>query len=146
VLAYIGMRIWLDHPVFGVGWQGSSEPSAFVRELPAAHRRFPHVAPIAFPSAQRRYGVQVLYVQVLADLGIVGLVLFLTLVGAGLLTGLKGALRAPPLPAFATTVGLVWLVLALGLWTAQGLIAGLPLDALTWLGFGLLTMRQSDAA
>jgi hypothetical protein len=146
VLAYIGMRIWLDHPVFGVGWQGSSEPSAFVRELPAAHRRFPHVAPIAFPSAQRRYGVQVLYVQVLADLGIVGLVLFLTLVGAGLLTGLKGALRAPPLPAFAATVGLVWLVLALGLWTAQGLIAGLPLDALTWLGFGLLTMRQSDAA
>jgi hypothetical protein len=146
VLAYIGLRIWLDHPVFGVGWQGSGEPSAFVRELPAAHRRFPNVAQIAFPSVQRRYGVQVLYVQVLADLGIVGLVLFLTLVGAGLLTGLKGALRAPPLPAFAATVGLVWLVLALGLWTAQGLTAGLPLDALTWLGFGLVTLRQIDAA
>lgn len=145
LLAYIGARIWLRHPAFGVGWQGSSEPSAFSRELPAAHRRFPDVAQIAFPSARHRYGVQVLYVQVLADLGIVGAVLFLALGGAGLLTGLKGALSAAPLPAFAATVGLFWLVLALGLWTAEGLVAGLPLDALTWLGFGLVAVRQIDA-
>lgn len=146
LLAYIGIRIWLHHPVFGVGWQGSAEPSAFVRELPAAHRRFPHVAPIAFPSAQRRYGVQLLYVQVLADLGVVGLGLLFALAGAGVVTGAKGALHAEPLPAFAATVGLFWIVLALGLWTAEGLVAGLPLDALTWLGFGLVAVRQLDAA
>jgi O-Antigen ligase len=146
LLAYIGARIWLHHPALGVGWQGSSEPSAFARELPAAHRRFPHVAQIAFPSAQRRYGVQVLYVQVLADLGIVGGVLLLALAGAGLLAGVRGALHSEPLPAFAATVGLFWLVLALGLWTAQGLIAGLPLDALTWLAFGLVAVRRLETA
>jgi O-antigen ligase len=146
LLGYIGLRIWLHHPVVGVGWQGSSEPSAFTRELPAAHRRFTDVAPSAFPSSTRRYGVQVLYVQLLADLGIIGLVLFLGLAGAGLVTGLKGALGAAPLPAFASTLGLFWLVLALGLWTAEGLIAGLPIDALTWLGFGLVTVRQIDTA
>jgi hypothetical protein len=146
LLAYIGARIWLHHPAFGVGWQGSSEPSVFLRELPAAHRRFPHVAQISFPSAKNRYGVQLLYVQVLADLGIVGGVLLVALGGAGLLTGLRGALQAQPLPAFAVTVGLFWLVLALGLWSAQGLIAGLPLDALTWLAFGLVAVRQLDPA
>ena len=146
LLAYIGARIWLHHPAFGVGWQGSSEPSVFLRELPAAHRRFPHVAQISFPSAKNRYGVQLLYVQVLADLGVVGGVLLVALGGAGLLTGLRGALQAQPLPAFAVTVGLFWLVLALGLWSAQGLIAGLPLDALTWLAFGLVAVRQLDPA
>ena len=146
LLAYIGARIWLHHPAFGVGWQGSSEPSVFLRELPAAHRRFPHVAQISFPSAKNRYGVQLLYVQVLADLGVVGGVLLVALGGTGLLTGLRGALQAQPLPAFAVTVGLFWLVLALGLWSAQGLIAGLPLDALTWLAFGLVAVRQLDPA
>lgn len=146
LLAYIGARIWLHHPIAGVGWQGSTEPDVFTRELPAAHRRFPHVAPIAFPSAQRRYGVQVLYVQVLADLGIVGGALLVALGGSGVVVGLRGMLRATPQQAFAATVGLFWLVLALGLWTAQGLVAGLPIDALTWLGFGLVSAREVGAA
>ncbi len=144
LLGYIGLRIWLHHPVLGVGWQGSSEPSAFVRELPAAHRRFPRVASIAFPSAKNRYGVQVLYVQVLADLGVIGGLLLLGLAGAGLVTGARGALQAESLPAAAATLGVFGLVLALGLWTAQGLVAGLPLDALTWLGFGLVAVRRVE--
>jgi O-antigen ligase len=141
LLAYIGVRIWLHHPIAGVGWEGSNEPSAFVRELPAAHRRFPHVAPIAFPSPQRRYGVQNLYIQVLADLGIVGLVLLAALVAAALAVALPSALRAPPETAFAVTLGLFALVLALGMWSALGLVAGIPLDALTWLALGLVCCR-----
>jgi O-antigen ligase len=145
VLAYIGLRIWLHHPVFGVGWQASGTPAVFERDLPAAHRKFPHVSAIGFPSAVHPYGVQLLYVQVLADLGVVGLVLLAALAAAGLLVGLRGALRAPPLPALAATLGVFWLVLALGLWTAEGMVAGLPLDALTWLGFGLLAVREVEA-
>ena len=141
LLAYIGARIWLHHPIVGVGWEGSSEVSAFGRELPAAHRRFPHVAALAFPSAQHPYGVQVLYVQTLADLGVVGFVLLATLYATALAVAARTALRGPPQAAFVATVGLFWLVLTLGLWTAVGLVAGLPLDAITWLGFGAAATR-----
>ena len=82
----------------------------------------------------------------LADLGLVGLGLLTALFGAGIVTGLKGALHAPLPAAFAATVGVFWLVLAVGLWSAEGLIAGLPIDALTWLAFGLVTVRQMDTA
>jgi O-antigen ligase len=141
LLAYIGARIWLHHPIVGVGWQGSTEPSSFDRELPAAHRRFPHVAAIAFPSAQHSYGVQILYVQVLADLGIVGFVLLVALIVAALVVAGRAALRAPPLDAFAATLGVVWFIALLGFWTAQGLIAGIPLDAMTWLALGAICVR-----
>ena len=30
-----------------------------------------------------------------------------------------------------------WILVAVGTWNAIGIIAGIPLDALTWLGFGL---------
>jgi hypothetical protein len=138
LLAYIGARIWIHHPVAGVGWGGSTEPSAFARELPAAHARFPHVAALAFPSAQHAYGVQILYVQVLADLGIVGFVLMIALFGAAAAVGTRTARRAPSAAAFAVTLGLFGLLLAAGLWSAVGLIAGLPLDAATWLSLGLV--------
>jgi len=145
LLAYIGVRIWVHHPVAGVGWQGSAEPAAFEPELPAAHRRFPHVAAIAFPSARHAYGVQVLYVQVLADLGVVGAALLAALLGAAGFVGVRAALRAPPATAYLVTLGLFWLLLALGLWAALGLVAGVPLDALTWLALGLVCTRLPAA-
>jgi hypothetical protein len=145
LLAYVGVRIWLHHPVLGVGWQGSSEPSAFGPELPAAHARFPHEAAIAIPSARHAYGVQILYVQVLADLGVVGLLLLVALLLAAGALAARAALRAPPLTAFVVTLGLFWLLLALGLWSALGLVAGVPLDALTWLALGLVCTRGVEA-
>ena len=44
--------------------------------------------------------------------------------------GARAALRAPPSLAWIPALGVAWLVLALGLWTAFGLVAGVPLDAL----------------
>ena len=46
---------------------------------PCRARRFPNEAPLAFPSAapDRRYGVQNSWIQALADLGVVGLALWL---------------------------------------------------------------------
>ena len=146
LLAYIGLRIWLHHPIVGAGFEASKDFSTFGRELPAAHRRFPHVAPQSFPGPNRVFGVQDLYVQALADLGIVGLALLLALFGAGIWLGFGTALRAPAAFAFPALLGVFWLVLSLGLWTAQGIIAGIPLDAVTWLGFGTVALRCGEWA
>ena len=146
LLAYIGGRIWLHHPIVGVGWQGSTEQSAVGPELPAAHRRFPTVARRAFPGPGHQYGVQILYVQALADLGLVGFVLTLGWLGAGLAAGARAAFRARADVAWVPTLGVCWLVLALGLWTALGLVAGIPLDALTWLAFGTVAAGTCAAA
>ena len=72
LLAYIGARIWLDHPIAGIGWQASNEPWASAPYLDDARRRFPDEPAEAFPSPEHRWGVQTLYVQVLADLGVIG--------------------------------------------------------------------------
>jgi hypothetical protein len=34
---------------------------------------------------------------------------------------------------------------AMGIWAAQGLVAGLPLDALTWIGFGFAATAAANA-
>ena len=131
VLAYIGYRIWLDHPLAGVGWEASGDPSRFLHYVPIARRKFPDQPDLVFPSKQREYGVQNLYLQTLADLGAVG---FLLLAAVFLSAAWLAARR------IRTTIGviaLLWTLAVAGLWIAEGIVAGLPLDALTWLAFGL---------
>jgi len=143
LLAYVGYRIWRNHPVAGAGWQASNEPATVDPVLPAAHRRFPDLAPLAFPTREHEWGIQNAYVQGAADLGLVGLVLLLAPFVISL--GLAYRANAPPC-AVATFVVLG----AAGLWLGQGIVAGIPLDALTWLGFGLAAtaaaQRRSGAA
>ena len=131
MLAYIGYRIWRDHPVAGVGWEASGEPSRFLSYVPAARHKYPNEAELAFPTANRRYGVQNFYVQTLADLGLVG---FLLVAAVFVSAAWLAARRVASTPAL---VGLLWTLAVGGLWIAQGIVAGLPLDALTWLAFGL---------
>lgn len=130
LLAYIGYRIWRNHPAVGAGWQASNEPATVDPVLPAAHAKFPKVSPLAFPTRAHEWGVQNAYVQAAADLGLIGVVLWLAPFAIALVLAL-GA-NAPPgaVAAFA-------ILAALGIWLGQGLVAGIPLDALTWLGFGL---------
>lgn len=130
VLAWIGWQMFLDHPLAGVGWEASGDPERFMPYIPAARREFPDEPELAFPAPERRYGVQNLYVQTLADLGAVGLVL---LVGV-LACAASLALRARN--AFAV-IGLLWTAVVAGVWAAQGIVAGIPLDALTWVALGL---------
>ena len=99
-------------------------------QLPAAHRKFPDVSPLAFPTRAHEWGVQNAYVQAAADLGTVGVILWLAPFVIALVLAL-GA-NAPP-GAVATFT----LLAAMGVWAGQGLVAGIPLDAVTWLGFGL---------
>jgi O-antigen ligase len=134
LLAYLGLRIWVDHPVAGAGWQASGEYDVVRPYLPDAHRRFPDVPEEAFPVPGRRYGVQNAWVQSLADLGVVGLLLFGGLLAAGFWLAERRALRTGAWTALAAA-GI--LVVVASVWTAQGLVAALALDSLTWLGLGL---------
>ena len=135
LLTWLGYEIWKDHPVLGVGWEGSMEPANFEPYLPAAHRRFPNESPAAFPSAapDRRYGVQDSWVQALADLGVVGLVLWAAPFLAAAWSAVRRAAREV---SAAPVIGLLWIAVLVWLWTAQGYVAGIPLDALTWIAFG----------
>jgi O-antigen ligase len=139
LLTWIGWQIWKGAPLTGVGWEGSAEPANFERYLPAAHRHFPDEAELAFPSAapDRRYGVQDSWVQALADLGVIGFVLWLGSFASAAWLAARNA-SAIGIYALMATALLAWL------WTAQGYVAGIPLDALTWLTFGVAATRLQD--
>jgi hypothetical protein len=139
VLAYIGVRIFEDHPLIGVGWQRSDRPSVFEPYLEDAHRRFPDVVALAFPSPEHPWGVQDLYIQMLADAGVVGFVLLLALGATGLVLAWRTASRAST--PWAVGVGLLTLcglLTVAGVWGSLGIVTGIPLQAATSLLFGLV--------
>jgi len=138
VLAYIGLRIFEDNPVAGVGWQRSSTPDVFEPYVPDARKRFPDVVELAFPSRENRWGVQNLYIQVLADAGIVGFALLLAVGGVALVLAWRTARRAPPLWAVGAGLVSVGAILTLaGEWSSLGIVSGIPIQAATCLMFGL---------
>jgi len=128
-LAYIGGRIFLDHPLLGVGWQASSEPEHYEPYLADARARFPDLPERALPNPEHAWGVQNAYVQAAADLGLGGLVAWL----AFLLVPLAVAWRAGPVSG----VPILWLLVSMGIWIGLGLVAGIPLVGLMWLSIGL---------
>lgn len=136
LLAYIGGREFLGHPVLGVGWQGSSDPYAFEPYLADARRKFVQ-PPDAFPSRRNRWGVQNAYVQSLADLGVLGLPALL----AALLVPLGRAWKAAA--GDLRVAGIALVLLVLGAWNGYGLVAGIPLAALTWLAVGVAVAAAS---
>jgi O-antigen ligase len=138
VLAYIGIRIFADNPVAGVGWQRSARPDVFEPYLDDAHRRFPDVVELAFPAPGREWGVQNLYIQMLADAGVIGLALLLGVGAAGLLLAWRTAVHAgDPWAAGAGLVALGALLTLAGEWASLGIVPGIPLQAATSLALGL---------
>jgi O-antigen ligase len=128
-LAYIGGRIFLDHPLVGVGWQASSEAEHYEPYLDDARARFPDLPERALPSPEHEWGVQNAYVQAAADLGVFGLLAWL----AFLLVPLAVAWRT----GTSAGVPILWLLVSMGIWIGLGLVAGIPLVGLTWLSIGL---------
>lgn len=128
-LAYIGGRIFLEHPAFGVGWQRSEDAEAYGPFVDDAERRFPDLPAIALPSPEHPWGVQNAYVQAAADMGVIGLAALLAL----FLVPLRVAWRA----GAAGAVPILWLLVAMGVWIGLGVVAGIPLVGLTWLAIGL---------
>ena len=134
-LAYIGGRIFLDHPLMGVGWLASSEPEHYEPYLDDARARFPDLPERALPSRQHAWGVQNAYVQAAADLGVFGLLAWL----AFLLVPLAVAWRT----GASAGVPILWLLVSMGIWIGLGLVAGIPLVGLTWLSIGLAAASAS---
>ena len=146
VLAYIGLRIAEDNPIVGVGWQRSSRPDVFEPYVDDARRRFPDVVDLAFPTEGREWGVQNLYVQMLADAGVIGLVLLLLVGCAALLLAWRAATRAPtPWAVGAGLLVVCALITLAGEWASLGIVAGIPLQAASCLLFGLAAAGASTA-
>jgi hypothetical protein len=146
LLGYIGVEIWVHHPVLGVGWQESALPHSFEPYLAKAHARFRNAAPQSFPSRERAWGVQNGIIQTLADLGLVGtLLLALTVLAAGRLI-VRAATRGPPELLWSSLIAAGWLLFALAVFTGSGLLPGLPVDALLWLAIGLAVTLHNSLA
>ena len=138
VLAYIGLRIAQDDPIIGVGWQRSSRPEVFEPYVADARERFPDVDDLAFPAEGREWGVQNLYIQMLADAGVIGLALLVLVGAAGLVLAWRAAAHAPaPWAAGAGLVVVCALLTVGGEWASLGIVAGIPLQAATCLLLGL---------
>jgi O-antigen ligase/polysaccharide polymerase Wzy-like membrane protein len=135
MLVYYGWRVFLDHPLAGAGWQATNDPAVYGPLLPLLHRKFPNTPEQGFPSPGHPYGVQNAYVQALSDLGVVGFVLFLGALLTPLALGLLRLFRGPPEADALLPVS--WLLVAMGVLTAIGLVAGIPLDAILWIAAGL---------
>jgi O-antigen ligase len=138
VLAYIGLRVFQDNPILGVGWQRSERAEVFEEYLADARARFPDETDEAFPSADRELGVQSLYVQMLADAGAIGLVLLLAIGLGGLVLGWRTAAYASsPWAAGAGLAVMLALLTVMGEWAVVGIDPGIPIDAATCLLLGL---------
>jgi len=137
LLAYIGLQIWIHHPILGVGWQESRLPHSYEPYLAKAHARFPNAAPQSFPSREHLWGVQNGIVQTLSDLGVVGGLVLLALVAATLRVLIGVAARGPPELLWSAIAGTGWLLFALAVFTGSGLLPAIPVDALLWLSIGV---------
>ena len=144
VLAYIGLQIFLDHPLLGVGWQGSLDEDGYGPQLAAARARFPDEPNRTFPSPNHPWGVHTAYIQALSDLGLPGLALLAALLAGALAIGVRAALRAAGQAADAAFVATAWLLLVAGLLNATGLVAGIPLEAMMWLSAGLAVAAAAE--
>ena len=147
VLAYIGLRIAQDNPIVGVGWQRSSRPVVFEPYVDDARARFPDVDDLAFPAEGREWGIQNLYIQMLADAGAIGLALLFLVGTAGLLLAWRAATRAPaPWAAGAGLVAVCALLTIGAEWASLGIVAGIPLQAASCLLLGLAAAGAAAAA
>lgn len=130
MLSYIGLRIWEAHPWLGVGFERSN--NRYQPYLAAAKRKFPDEPPEAFPSAAHPWGVQDFWLQLLADTGVVGFALGVATFATALWLALRGAGNRS-----IRLIAAGWILVAAGTWLGDGIVAGIPLEAVTWLGFGL---------
>jgi len=145
-LAYIGLRVFADHPLVGAGWQSTTQYETLAPYVADAKRRFPDQPAQAFPTPAHPWGVQSAPLQLLADLGAVGFLLALATLALAVRAYARVALRGPPGPQRTALVGVGWLAAALGVSLGVGLVAGIPLDAMLWLAVGLAGALAADAA
>jgi O-antigen ligase len=145
LMTYFGYRMWRARPLLGAGWSGSTEPRNFEPYTADAERRFPEQPPQAFPTRAHPWPIDSAYVQALAELGILGAIVFVTFLATAFIQGARASLRAPPAAALPAVLGTALLLVAIGVWSGQGISAGTPHDAVVWLGVGLIAAGRARA-
>ena len=145
IYAYIGGRVFLDHPILGSGWYGLLPPKVYGKYVPDARRRFPDQPPGYFPYPPAKFIPQQTYDQVLFELGLVGAALFLGLAVVTVRTVLRVA-RA--WPRARTDEGLAYLPLAwvaslAGALAGAALFGGIPITAIFWFTLGVAAVAPS---
>ncbi len=140
IFAYIGGRVFIEHPVLGTGWWGELPPPEYARFLPDAHARFRGQPANYFPTADGTFVPQQTFDQVAFELGIVGVALFLALVVTAARDSRRAARRWPrgARDELAAYLGAAWLASLLGAIAGSALFGGTPMAALFWLTFGLV--------
>jgi hypothetical protein len=139
IYAYLGVRVFLDRPVLGTGWQGELPPEDYARYLPDAHERFADQPASYFPASDDTLIPQQTYDQVLFEMGLVGCAVFFA---AGFLA-VRYALRAGlhwPRRSSGTElayVPLAWLGGVAGALAGAALFGGAPLTGTFWLILGV---------
>jgi O-antigen ligase len=134
IFAYVGGRIFIDHPVLGTGWYGTLPPATFAGYLPDARRRFSDQPARYFPHPDGEFIPQQTFDEILYELGIAGgLAMLGLLVGLGRASA-RTAARAKGALAPLTAA---WLAAAIGALAGEGLFGGTPLVAMFWLVAGV---------
>jgi hypothetical protein len=133
IFAYIGGRIFIDHPLLGTGWWSNLPPQEFAKYLPDARRHYSDQPANYFPTTE--FIPQQTYDEMLYELGIVGAALFLGLLvtvgGAALRAGRHGA------DAVVRQLPTAWFAASLGALAGEGFFGGTPLAASFWLVVGI---------
>jgi hypothetical protein len=137
LLSYIGVVIWIHHPIVGAGWQESHQPHSFEPVLPSAHRHFKNQPEQAFPAPEHEWGVQNGIIQTLSDLGIVGLLLLAWAFFAAFRLLVRTLRRGPPELAREALWVVGWIIVGIAVFTGTGLLPGVTVDAQLWFGLGL---------
>jgi O-antigen ligase len=140
IYAYVGGRVFLDHPILGTGWHGVLPPSEFAEYLPDARARFPDEPSRYFPAADRVFIPQQTYDQILFELGLVGAALFVAL---AVLAARRAASRTRLAGAYAAYVPASWLAACAGALAGAALFGGSPLTAAFWLTLGVVAADPS---
>lgn len=147
--AAVGLHIFGDHPIAGVGWRRSDEPSVVSDPsvVGPVREKFQGVPNDLFPDV-RPVSVHNTYIQILADLGIIGMALFIgtvLAVGAAIMRLLKKIPPGDPLfgPAWSVSLGLL-LVLV---WLNDNPLYGGQLETIFLpLGVGMLAVMSRIVA
>ena len=140
IYAYIGGRIFLDHPVTGTGWWGELPPEEYVRYLPDARDRFSDQPPTYFPPEDETFIPQQAYDQVLYELGLVGAALLFVLAVVAMRIALRVARRWPRghEREYVGYLPVTWLLAIGGALAGTALFGGAPLATLFWLVLGVV--------
>lgn len=141
-VAYAGYQVFREHPVAGVGWQQSSSPSVIAndRVLDAVRARFPGLRTYADADSTRVTSVHSLYVQWLAEFGLVGV----AVLGWCLLRGRRVLGGLPRTAEVHLCLGLLALVAVW--WNDNPLFGGQPETVLFFGVLGLLlTTRRVES-